>query len=121
MFSGPKVAGNPALRQWVHIISVLFVFSYIAFDVLDLDLSDFVWNHGPREEAPIISDAVKLPELSDPAKLSNVRIPRSVIQSLYTQTSIQIRALTIPSVPRTPTIFHRLILPASTSDPSPGD
>jgi sec-independent protein translocase protein TatA len=51
-------------RGILHVIVAFFVFSYIAFDVLDLDLSSFPLQHPAHKQALIIAEAVTPTEFS---------------------------------------------------------
>jgi hypothetical protein len=48
----------------MHIITVLFVVSYIAFDVLDLDLSDFPLQQPSHKQVVIVAEAINAAELT---------------------------------------------------------
>jgi hypothetical protein len=119
MISGAKLRRNSRIMRWVHLINVLFVFSYIAFDVLDLDLSDFIFNHAPYQTTPAIAEAVKLPQLSDPTKLSTRRLVPSVSAEPALRGAEGNDSPQIASSRRFGVLFHRLIIPPRNSDPSP--
>ncbi len=48
----------------VYILAALFVFSYIAFDVLDLDLSDFPLKRPSRQRVIVVAEIPKVIELT---------------------------------------------------------
>ena len=53
-------------RFWrlVHIFTAVFVLSYIAFDVLDLDPSDFPLKRAPRQRVVVVTEMPKGTELA---------------------------------------------------------
>jgi len=105
----------------VHIISAVFVFSYIAFDVLDLDLSDFPLNHAQREKTALVSEAPKITEPSNAGNFHGFRIAPSLVARPIFKDSIQNNLLRVPRFRKLLVSFHPLIIPRSSSDPSPAD
>ena len=103
----------------MYIISAVFVFSYIAFDVLDLDLSNFRLNHAPFEKTAIVSEAPKPTELSNAANIHGLRIAPSLQEPPVFKDKIQSDLLRIPRFRKLRITFHPLIIPRSSSDPSP--
>jgi len=52
------------IGKFVHIILALFVFSYIAFDILDLDLSDFPLKNPSRARIVAVTEIPRGTELA---------------------------------------------------------
>jgi hypothetical protein len=111
------------LGRWIHIATAVFVFSYIAFDVLDLDLSDFPLKQASQERTVIITETPKTVELANALSAESFRIASSVVQPFVSKESIrfQQKHLIQPARFREILIFlHRLNLPQSSStDSSP--
>lgn len=80
-----------------HILSVVFVFSYIAFEVLDLDLSDLTAHHkarhaatarkrsvplrhAPLEKTVVITEALKVTEIVNTGNPDGFWIAPSLVQ-----------------------------------------
>jgi|GEM_PF-2392245 len=105
--------------RWVHIMSAVLVFSYVAFDVLDLDLSDFPLN----ERMLIITEAPKATEMVHTLNWSGFQIVPSLLQPSLFKESIRIQQKNILRASRfreARILFHRLIIPqSSTLDSSP--
>lgn len=55
-----------SVRWWrfVYILAAVFVLSYIAFDVLDLDLSDFPLSKTPRTRVVAVTESAKATKLA---------------------------------------------------------
>jgi hypothetical protein len=119
MISGARQAKHSGITHWVHVVSALFMLSYIAFDVLDLDLSDFILNHVPHQTSPAIAEAVKVPQLSDPAKTSAQRIVSSLSAGPISRDALGNDSSKIVSSQRFGVIFHRRIIPPRSSNASP--
>lgn len=103
--------------RWVHIMSAVLVFSYVAFDVLDL--SDFPLN----ERMLIITEAPKATEIVHTLNWSGFQIVPSLLQPSLFKESIRIQQKNILRASRfreARILFHRLIIPqSSTLDSSP--
>ena len=103
--------------RWVHIMSAVLVFSYVAFDVLDL--SDFPLN----ERMLIITEAPKATEMVHTLNWNGFHIVPSLLQPSLFKESIRIQQKNILRASRfreARILFHRLIIPqSSTLDSSP--
>ena len=112
-------------RFWrcIHIVSAVFVFSYIAFDVLDLELSDFPLRHATREKMLIITEAPKATEMVNTLNWNGFRIVLSLLQPSLFKESIRIQQKNMLRASRFREAripFHRLTLSqSSTLDSSP--
>jgi len=60
-----KFLTSVSFWRLVHIFTVVFVLSYIAFDVLDLDLSDFPLKRAPRQRVVVMTEMPKGTELAN--------------------------------------------------------
>jgi len=109
--------------RWIHIVSAVFVFSYIAFDVLDLELSDFPLRHATREKMLIITEAPKATEMVNTLNWNGFRIVLSLLQPSLFKESIRIQQKNMLRASRFREAripFHRLTLSqSSTLDSSP--
>ena len=108
--------------RWVHLVSAVFVFSYIAFDVLDLDLSNFPLKHAPRERAAIITEAPKATELVNTVNSDGFRIAPLLLQPSIFKESIRIQQKDLLRTSRfrkARILFRPRIVQRSTSDSSP--
>jgi len=105
--------------RWVHIMSAVLVFSYVAFDVLDLDLSDFPLN----ERMLIITEAPKATEMVHTLNWNGFHIVPSLLQTSLFKETIRIQQKNILRASRfreARILFHQLIIPqSSTLDSSP--
>jgi len=110
------------LWRLVYIASAVFVFSYIAFDVLDLDLSDFPLGQAPRERVVVVTEVPKGTELVSLTGDAGLRMEPSLLdpaifeESTRLQHKDTLRTLRSTAYPH----IHRLISPrSSTRDSSP--
>jgi len=110
-------------RFWrcAHILSAVFVFSYIAFEVLDLDLSDFPLRHAPLEKTAVITEALKVTEIVNTGNPDGFWIAPSLFQPATFKESIRIQQKNLLRTSR----FRNLrllspprIIPPSNSDSS---
>ena len=114
-----------ANRLWrlIHIASAIFVFFYIAFDVLDLDLSDFPLKQAAHERTVIIAETPKTVELANALGADSFRIASSLRQPFESKesTRFQQKNLLQPTQFRDTLVhLHRFHLPQSYStDSSP--
>ena len=103
--------------RWVHIMSAVLVFSYVAFDVLDL--SDFPLN----ERMLIITEAPKAIEMVNTLNWNGFRKVLSLLQPSLFKESIRIQQKNMLRASRFREAripFHRLTLSQSpTLDSSP--
>jgi len=110
------------LSRFVHIITAVFVFFYIAFDVLDLDLSDFPLKQAARERAVVVTEVPKGTELAslidhDGHHLGPWLLDASVFkQSMYLQDNNIQRTSQFHDAR---THIRRLIFPRSSRSDSP--
>ena len=107
----------------MHIITVLFVFSYIAFDILDLDLSEFPLQQAAQKQAVIIAEAPNATELANLPNRDSLRIEPSLVDPSVSKESIRFqdnRILRIPWFHIARAHIHRVNFPqSSTLDSSP--
>src|SRR5262249_24929982 len=98
--------------RWVHIMSAVLVFSYVAFGVLDL--SDFPLN----ERMLIITEAPKATEIVHTLKWNGFQIVPSLLHPSLFKESIRIQQKNILRASRlreARILFHRLIIPQSST------
>ena len=110
------------LWQLVYIASAVVVFSYIAFDVLDLDLSDFPLKQAPRERVVVVTEVPKGTELANLLGDTSLRMESSLLDPAIFKESTRLRhkdtlrTLRSSAYPN----VHRLTFPrSSTRDSSP--
>ena len=116
---------STSVRFWrlVHIVTVIFVFFYIAFDVLDLDLSGFPLKQVPRDQVVVVTEVPKGTELAillgdaglqmEPSLLDPAILKESNRLRYYKDTRRTLRSTAYTHV-------HRLTFPrSSTRDSSP--
>jgi hypothetical protein len=107
----------------MHIIAVLFVFSYIAFDILDLDLSEFPLQRAAQKQVVIIAEAPNATELANLPNRDSLRIEPSLVDPSVSKESIRFqdnRILRIPWFHIARAHIHRVNFPpSSTLDSSP--
>jgi hypothetical protein len=100
----------------IHIITVVFVFSYIAFDVLDLDLSDFPLKQASQQHTVVIAETPKAAEVENVLNLDSFRIPSFWLQPSLSKESVRLQQKQFiqPVRSRDSLIhLHRLHLPQS--------
>jgi hypothetical protein len=101
----------------------MFVVFYIAFDVLDLDLSDFPLKQVPRERVVVVTEVPKGTELANLLGDTGLRMEPSLLDPAIFKESTRLRhykdtlrALQSTAYPH----VHRLTFPrSSTRDSSP--
>src|ERR1700730_9386302 len=86
-----KLAKRFRFWQCLHILCAAFVFSYIVFDVLDLDLSDFPLKHATHEKTAIVTEALKVTELVSIGNSDGFWIARSLLQPASFKDSVRIQ------------------------------
>src|SRR5262245_54278478 len=105
--------------RWVHILSAMLVFSYIAFDVLDVDLSDFPLS----VRMLIITEAPKATEMVNTLNWNGFRKVLCLLRPSLFKESIRIQQKNMLRASRFREAripFHRLTLSqSSTLDSSP--
>ena len=105
----------------MHIITVLFVFSYIAFDVLDLDLSDFPLQQSSHRQVVIVAEATNAAELTQLPDHDGFWLEPSPVDPAVTKTSIRFqdnRIVRIPWLHIALTHIHKVNFPRSSSSDS---
>jgi len=116
-----KIANSP--RTWIHIITILFVFSYIAFDILDLDLSEFPLQQVSHKQVVILAEAPSATELDYFLDHDSRLIQSPVLDLSNSKESIRLqdhRLLRIPSLRLVHSHILRIVFPhSSSSDSSP--
>jgi hypothetical protein len=114
---------STSVRFWrlVHIVTALFVFSYIAFDVLDLDLSDFPLKQAPREQVVVVTEVPKGIVLANLRGDTGLRMEPSLLDPAIFKESNRLRyhkdtlrALRSTAYPH----VHRLTFPRSSNQDS---
>ena len=115
---------SSSIRLWrlVHIVTAMFVFSYIAFDILDLDLSDFPLKQRTHERVAAVTEVPKGTELANLFGDVGLRMEPSLLDPAIFKESTRLRhkdtlrTLRSTAYPR----VHRLTFPrSSTRDSSP--
>ena len=86
-----KFKNSNRLWRLVHIVTVVFVFSYIAFDVLDLDLSDFPLKQVPRERVVVVTEAPKGTGLANLLDQNGLRMKPSLLDPSIFKESIRLQ------------------------------
>ena len=79
------------LRQSVHVVCAVFVLFYIAFDVLDLDLSDFPLQQMSHRQVVIVAEAPQVPELFNLLDRDSPRIGSLFIDPSISKESFRFR------------------------------
>jgi hypothetical protein len=109
------------LRRPIHIVSAVFVLSYVSFQVLDLDLSDFPLKHAAAERASVILESPETTELSHTLSEDSFGFAWSLEQqcannSTCSQAANSLRHAPFPDIRIR---LHRLTIPSSSPlDPS---
>ena len=113
---------SPSLRFWrlVHIVTAVFVFSYIVFDVLDLDLSDFPLKQVPHERVVVVTEVPKVTELTNLFGGGGLLIEPSFLDPAIFKESTRLQHKDTRRTLRSNTYLyiHRLIFPRSSSQDS---
>jgi hypothetical protein len=111
------------LLRTIYIASAVFVFSYILFDVLDLDLSDFPLRQAPLERSAVVTQVPKGTEHTFLPDRTVFWVDLSLLfseiskESLRLQHKGMLRSLLFDSAR---TRVYRIALPrSSTKDSSP--
>lgn len=124
-----KRASSPArilnrYRLWraIHILTAVFVCSYISFHVLDLDLSDFPLTDSSGETTLAIIEAPETTELSTAMSENSFRTARALLQPSIKELLRSQQKTLVQHTPYRDTRIrlHRLTIPRSSpSDFSP--
>jgi hypothetical protein len=111
------------LWRAVYIVCVVFVFSYLLFNVLDLDLSDFPLRQSPIDRTAVV---IQVPKGTEYAFLSNRTdfwIDLSLLVSDMSNESVRLQQKGIQSSLKFDSPYtraYRIALPrSSTKDSSP--
>ena len=109
------------LRRFVHIITALFVFSYIAFDVLDLDLSDFPLKPVLHQRVVVMAEMPKAVKLTNLHERHLLRMEPLFLDPSTFKRSIrpQYNAVQRAFFRRISSPVHRRTLPRSSPESSP--
>jgi len=110
------------LGRLVHLITAVFVFSYIAFDVLDLDLSDFPLKQAARERAVVVSEVPKGTELASLINHDGHRLGPWLLDASVVKQSLRVQDNNIQRTSQfhdARTYVHRLVFPRSCKSDSP--
>ena len=86
-----KLKNSNRLWRLVHTVTVVFVFSYIAFDVLDLDLSDFPLKQVARERVVVVTESPKGTELANLLDHDGLRMKPSLLDPSIFKESIRLQ------------------------------
>ena len=114
MLSFGKLNKSFYMGRVIHIVTAVFVLLYIAFDVLDLDLSDFPLKQAAHERTVIIAETPKTVELTQALSADSFRIVSSLQQPLVSKDSIRFQQNHLVQPARfreTRILLHRLNLP----------
>jgi len=111
---------STTVRFWrlVHIVTVIFVLFYIAFDVLDLDLSGFPLKQVPREQVVVVTEVPKGTELANLLGDAGLRMEPSLLDPAIFKESTRLRHYKDALQTVRPTAYphaHRLIFPRSST------
>jgi hypothetical protein len=121
----PRHFGFPTyvcLWRLVYIASAVFVFSYIAFDLLDLDLSDFPLGQAPRERVVVVTEVPKGTEVVNLTDNADLRMEPWLLDSANFKESTRLQHKdTLRTLRSTAhSHIHRLTFPRSSiRDSSP--
>src|SRR5712692_11148674 len=77
--SAIRIINRHRLWRAIHILSALFVCSYISFHVLDLDLSDFPLTEPSGETTLVIIEAPETTELASAINETSFRVTPSLV------------------------------------------
>jgi hypothetical protein len=112
---------STSLRFWriIQIVTAMFVFSYIAFDVLDLDLSNFPLKQVPHERV-VVTEVPKGTELANLFSDDGLRIEPLFLDPAIFKESTRLRHKDTRRILRSNTYLniHRLIFPRSSTQGS---
>src|SRR5215467_14185174 len=112
-------------RFWraIYIVCMLLVFSYILFDVLDLDGSDFPRPRAPIERSVVVAEVPKEIKQTYLSEGTEFWVDHSVLVPAMSGGSVHVRltrALTFSPLESVRTRGYRIALPRS-SPPDPFD
>jgi|SRR5690242_18882711 hypothetical protein len=110
------------ISELFYTVALVFVFSYIAFDLLDLDLSNFHLTDMQRNSAAIMTAAPEAAELAKTVKATSFRLQPLVVPASRINESIRIQLKQIPRALRfrgARFLFRPRFIPASTKHSSP--
>jgi len=122
--SAIRIINRHRLWRAIHILSALFVCSYISFHVLDLDLSDFPLTEPSGETTLVIIEAPETTELASAISETSFRVTPSLVDPAIKE-SIRFQQKNLLRHTRVRDArlrLHRLTIPrfsASDSSPAP--
>src|ERR1043166_1941006 len=120
MLPGFQFNRSSTLWHVLHIVCMALVFSYICFDALDLDGSNFPVKRHPLERAAIVADVVKDTPRGYEFQRSEVWITLSTLSLALSDNSVRLhltKVLTLSSFETVRIRGYRIALPRS----SPAD
>ena len=99
--SAIRILNRYRLWRAIHIVTALFVLSYISFQVLDLDLSDFPTSESSGETSLAIVEASESTELASAINETSFRVTPSLVdpaikESIRFQQKNRLRHICIP-------------------------
>lgn len=109
--------GTSRFCRIVHIATAVFVLSYVFFQVLDLDLSNFPLKHVPENRALALVESTETIQIAqviseDSLRFAVVQLPKSLEDAMV----LQQRSLFHTALPRPVQIqLHRLKMPRSSA------
>ena len=112
-----RVMNRYQIWKLIHLVSAVFVLSYVFFQVLDLDLSDFPLKAAPEERAVVLTEATETTELTNAISEDSFRLV--VLQSQPSVKQVirfQQKNFFHPALQREVRIYlHRLKIPRSSA------
>ena len=113
--SAIRIINRHRLWRAIHIVTALFVLSYISFQVLDLDLSDFPTSESSGETSLAIVEASESTELASAINETSFRVTPSLVDPAIKESiRFQQKNLLQHTRVRNPrTRLHRLTVPRS--------
>ena len=108
--------GTSRFCRIVHIATAVFVLSYVFFQVLDLDLSNFPLKHVPENRALALVESTETIQIAQVISEDSLRFAVVQLQSLEDAMVLQQRSLFHTALPRPVQIqLHRLKMPRSSA------
>ena len=113
--SGHVLLSASRISRLVYVIAAIFVVIYIAFDVLDLDLSNFPLNRTPRQRLEVVTQTPKAVELVNLCERSTFSLERLLPDPSISRDSIRLnhKGGTVLMVRAARTHILKLTLPRS--------
>lgn len=108
--------GTSRFCRIVHIATAVFVLSYVFFQVLDLDLSNFPLKHVPENRALALVESTETIQIAQVISEDSLRFAVVQLQSLEDAMVLQQRSPFHTARPRPVQIqLHRLKMPRSSA------